>query len=210
MPTGQNTSVLGRFPVEESERLSGDFKKRLLRPAPGGDEQGMGQNGVGIGHARLEPMPVRTQGPADSIRPAAAPPNQATALQRLDPFRSSGPQMPPGQDHVGLGAEAAQIGERGQNRLDQLAGQRRGSRRADCCRALRPGREPPGPGNRRCLPHPASGDGSSGNYETRRRGNGRIPENSDSSSRGANMRSSGCWSQNRVQSRKARALSSVV
>ncbi len=37
-------------------------RKCFLRPAFGGDEQGVRQHRVGIGHARLEPLPVRPPG----------------------------------------------------------------------------------------------------------------------------------------------------
>ena len=66
----------------------------------------------------------------------------------------------------------------GRSASHQLAGQGPVARRADCCRALRPVPAPPVPGSRRCLPHPASGGRSPGNYGNRGRGCGRTPRSS--------------------------------
>ena len=83
----------------------------------------MRQYRVGIGHARLEPLPVR---PLGVVVAFGQPPRRRPGhvFQRFDVFCPLAPQMPVSQDHIGLGTQAAQVGERGQNRFDQLAGQR--------------------------------------------------------------------------------------
>ena len=62
VPDRPEDSLGSRLMVEEGKRCSCYVKEVLLRPATSGDEQGVRQHRVRIGHARLEPLPVRPSG----------------------------------------------------------------------------------------------------------------------------------------------------
>ena len=122
MPDGAEAVGNGSFPVEEGERCFRHLKKSLFRPAPGGDEQSVGQYRIRVGHARLEPRPVRPAGAVEALhQPLRRGPGDR--LQGIDVFHAGRPEMAPGQNYVGLRSDAAQVGQRRQDRFDQLPGQ---------------------------------------------------------------------------------------
>ena len=180
---GQKTSLGSRLLVEEGKRCSCDVEEVLLGPALGGDEQRVRQHRVGIGHARLEPLPI---GPQGTVVAFGQPPRRRPGhgFQRFDVFRLPHPKdVPrPGSRTPGPAGFADRRAWAVPRRSTR--GPRHGSRRASCCRALPPGRGPPGPGYRRSPRHRANGGRNRENCGTPGRCRGHTPGSSGSSSPG--------------------------
>ena len=118
---GPEAIVDGRLGNKEAKGLFGDRQERPFRPELSSSKQAVREDGVGIRHPRFKPRPIGAVGPGESHRE----PQRCLMRHRLQRPRFADVglvEMRPGEDHVGLGPQAADLGERRQNGLDQFPG----------------------------------------------------------------------------------------
>ncbi len=111
-----------RLAVKERKGRFRHREKGLVRPVTGCSEECVREDGIGVGHARLEPQPFGRSASLIAIdKLPRRVPGDVFQCCRVHYARSA--QMVPGQYHVGLGSWAAHLDERGHQCYDQLAGQ---------------------------------------------------------------------------------------